>query len=392
MFSATSTTVYSASRLLPALRHFSNHSAGLRITDLATPGYEKVIRVNHLPSGLDAVISIHSTALGPALGGLRIFDYPSFDAAVMDANRLSAGMSHKSALAGTGLGGGKSVIKVDSKNVTLEMLKAYAAALNILNGSYIAAEDVGSTVRTLDFIGQYSHYVTGCSHSKSSGDPSPFTAWGVYRAMQATCEELDGNSSLQGRTVAIQGLGNVGTKLAEFLFWGGAKLIVSDIDLSRVSAMTKKFSAIPCSPERIHEQPCDIFAPCALGGILNPETIPMLQCGAVTGAANNQLLSPADAGALQDRGIYYTPDFLANAGGIINIGVGGEMSSDGYDPRLSLSVVHKIFDTTKEIFAKAKQSGTTTNKAAIDIAEDRMEKGIGRRTEPVVFHHSNSWT
>ena len=355
-----------------------------KITDIIVPGYERVVKVED-PSGLKSIIAIDTTKLGPALGGLRILPYPSFEAAMTDVTRLARGMSLKSALAGIGLGGGKSVIIADPKQVTPEMLKAYAAFLNTLKGQYITAEDSGSTMQMIDFIGQHSRYVTGLSHAKSSGNPSPFTAWGVFRGIQATAHVLDGTDSIEGKKVAIQGLGSVGSSLAELLFWHGARLVVADTNAAKTEEIAKRFSAIPCSPEEIHKQECDILAPCALGGTLNSQTIPELRCRAIAGCANNQLLKASDADALQNRDILYAPDFAINAGGIINISF--ELDSAGYRPVDARNAVDRIYRTIREIFVTAKQSGKTTHEAAVALAESRIKDGVGQRTTPPCFHH-----
>lgn len=384
-------TAFCSARCLPrAAPGFRNFSAGTsgpsswKMRDISVQGYQRVVSVEDI-SGLKAIIAIHSTNLGPALGGLRILPYATVDAALTDVTRLARGMSHKSALAGIGLGGGKSVIISDPQKVTKEMLKVFAALLNTIKGDYITAEDSGSTVEMIDFIGQHTPYVTGLSHAKSSGDPSPFTAWGTFRGIQATCQVLNGTDSVEGKTVAIQGLGSVGASLAELLFWHGAHLVVADTNPAKTSAIVKKYSAISCSPGEIHRQECDILAPCALGGTLNSQTIPELRCKAIAGCANNQLLEASDADALKKRQILYAPDFAINAGGIINISF--ELDSTGYRPIDARTAVDRIYHTVKEIFADAEQNGMTTHEAAVALAETRIQKGVGRRTEPPFFHH-----
>lgn len=359
----------------------------LKMKEIPVEGFEKVVVIDHAPSKLKSIVSIHNSSLGPALGGLRILPYSSFEKALTDANRLSEGMSYKSSLAGIGLGGGKSVIIANSKDVTSEMLKAYAAALNLLEGKYICAEDSGSTVDHINFIGRYTPYATGLSHLKSSGNPSPFTAWGTFRGIQATIEALDGTTSVEGKTVAIQGLGSVGADLADILFWHGAKLIVSDIDREKTAAIARKYNAMVSSSEEIQNQKCDILSPCALGGTLNPETIPTLQCRAIAGCANNQLLTDNDARKLKERGILYAPDFAVNAGGIINISF--EVDEKGYDPTASRNAVDRIYDTVKSIFINAEKNGSTTHAAAVDLAKNRINNKEGKRLHPPCFHHYN---
>lgn len=369
------------------LRHFSAETAipsSWKIADLSVQGYKRVVAVDD-PSGLKAIFAIDTTRLGPALGGLRILPYRTFKDAVTDVTRLARGMSLKSALAGIGLGGGKSVIISDPKRITKQMLRVYAAFLNTLNGDYITAEDSGSTVEMIDFIGKHTPYVTGLSHAMSSGNPSPFTAWGVFRGIQATCRVLNGTDSVEGQTVAIQGLGSVGASLAELLFWHGARLIVADTDPAKTAVIVKKYNATACSPEEIHTKKCEILAPCALGGTINAQTIPALRCRAIAGCANNQLLHASDALALQALGILYAPDFAINAGGIINISF--ELGPTGYRSVDARNAVDKIYHTVREIFETAKQSGITTHQAAVALAETRIQDGVGRRTVPPCFHH-----
>jgi leucine dehydrogenase len=369
------------------LRNFCTdavRSSRWNVRDIPVQGYKRVTAIDD-PSGLRAIVAIDTTKLGPALGGLRILPYQTFDAALTDVSRLARGMSHKSALAGIGLGGGKSVIISDPKKLTPEMLKVFASFLNYLEGDYITAEDSGSTVEMIDFIGKHTPYVTGLSHAKSSGNPSPFTAWGVFRGIQATCQVLDGKDSVRGKTVAIQGLGSVGASLAELLFWHGARLVVADTDPTKTAAIVKKYNASSCPPETIHKQACDILAPCALGGTLNAQTIPELRCRAIAGCANNQLLVASDADSLQKRKILYAPDFAINAGGIINISF--ELGLSGYQSIDARDAVDRIYDTVREIFSIAKKDGITTHKAAVSLAESKIQAGVGARTAPPRFHH-----
>lgn len=377
-------------RMFPAaLRNFSSTRVfppSLKITDIPTAGFKRVVSVDDTSgSGLRAIVAIYSTKLGPALGGLRILPYSTFDDALTDVKRLAIGMGHKSALAGIGLDGGKAVMLSDPKKVTKEMLNTFSVVLNYLGGDYVTAEDVGSNVEMIDEIAKGSPYATGLSSENSSGDPSPYTAWGGYRGIQATCQVLDGKDSVTGKTVAIQGVGNVGEKIAKWLYWHGAKLIVADKDNEKLKTFVKEYKAIPCSPEEIHKQPCDIFAPCALGGTINSQTIPELRCRAIAGCANNQLLESSDAEKLQKRGILYAPDFVINAGGIINISF--ELDEAGYNPRAARDAVDKIYFTVKNIFDVATHNGMTTQRAAVEIAENRIKNGIGKRTTPPKFHH-----
>lgn len=355
------------------------------LSEMPIEGFERVVIVNDEETGLKAIICIHNSTLGPALGGLRIYPYMTVAEALTDVQRLARGMTYKSALAEIGLGGGKSVIISHPKNITKEMLISYAEALNQLQGQYICAEDVGSTIEDITFIGQYTPYVTGIAHHKSSGNPSPFTAWGVLRGIQAVCMSLDGTSSLKGKTVAIQGLGSVGSILAEHLFWNGANLILADLDGEKAASAARRYHAKVCSPQAILRQECDILSPCAMGAILNSETIPQLQCRSIAGCANNQLLTPQDALALIDRGILYAPDFVINAGGIINISY--EIDEDGYNPNASRNKVDQIHDTINRIFDLSKQNKCSTHEAATSLAEERIKNRIGKRLHPPYYHH-----
>lgn len=361
-------------------------AAGLEIRDLEIEGYEKVVEVINEEAGLHAIIAIHDTRLGPALGGIRAFPYASFDQALTDVLRLAKGMTYKAAVAQTGTGGGKSVIIADSKLPKSEkLLLAFAEAVNYFQGHYICAEDVGILVGDLGVMRKKTRYAVGLAHPKSSGDPSRFTAYGGFRGIQAVCKKLWGTDSPKNRKIAIQGLGAVGMKLANFLFWEGAKLIVADVDRSLVDYAVKEFGAQAVSPKEILFTDCDILAPCALGAILNPETIPQLRCKAVAGVANNQLFSEDDGWSLSERGILYAPDFVINAGGLLNVCV--EIHPESYSPSLAQSQVACIYDQLTAIFALAEEKCASTEQIALEIAEYNLENGIGKRQEGVVFHH-----
>jgi len=357
----------------------------LVLEEIAVPGYEKVVKVEDEKSGLKAIICIHNTVLGPALGGTRIYPYPTFEAALTDVKRLAQGMTYKSALAGAGLGGGKSVIICDQKKKTPEMLIAFAEAVNRLKGAYTGAEDLGATLEDISLIARHTPYVVGVMHEKSSGNPSPFTAWGVFRGMQAAMKKLTGSDSLEDVSVAIQGLGNVGAPLAELLFWHGAKMTVSDIDWDKTVRIAKKFNAKACPSEDILSVECDIFAPCALGGVLSSSTIPLLRCRAVAGSANNQLLRPEDGDLLAKRKILYAPDFIINAGGLIN--VTEELASEGYNPLVARKKVDAIYGQLIQIFDIAEQNGSATSDAAISLGDYRLKYKIGKRTAAPCYHH-----
>lgn len=345
-------------------------------------GYEAVIKITEPKSGLKAIISIHNTALGlPALGGTRIQPYPSFEQALEDVLRLSRGMTYKSSVAGVGYGGGKSVIIADpKKEKTPELLKAFGEAVQLLEGRYICAEDVGSTLEDMLIIRQKTPYVVGLPHAKSSGNPSPFTAWGVHRGIQATLKKRFGSDLIEGKTIAIQGLGSVGSCLVDTLFWAGARLILTDVDLEKAQKIAKRYGAKVVAPQEILEVECDLLAPCALGGIINSQTIGKLKCKAIAGAANNQLLQDEDGNLLKEKNILYAPDFVINAGGLIN--VTSELEEGGYNPLTSRNKTDQIYDTLLAIYEIAEKKNQSTQAAALELAEDRILKGIGKRTTP----------
>jgi leucine dehydrogenase len=360
----------------------------LVLEDVKVPGYHRVVRARDPKRGLDAIIAIHDLSLSKsALGGIRIKQYDSFEDALTDATRLAKGMTYKSAAVQAGWGGGKSVINADPKrDKNGELLTAFAEAVNRLKGMYICAEDSGCSVQDVATIAETTPYVVGLPHEKSSGNPSPFTAWGVFRGIQAVMHQLFGTDSVEGRTVAIQGLGSVGASLAELLFWHGAKLVVTDNHMERAEALAKQFGGQAVSPDEIYEVACDVFAPCALGAIINPNTIDKLRCRAIAGAANNQLLSPRDGDELRRLGILYAPDFVINAGGLIN--VTEETTEEGYNPFVARKKVDNIYQLLTLIFNIARENNISTEKAVMQLLNYRIEYGIGRRVDPVYMHHA----
>ena len=359
----------------------------LKEEDLNIEGYEKVLKVSDSKSGLQAIIAIHNTTMGPAVGGTRIFPYKTFDEALTDVLRLSKGMTYKSAIAQAGLGGGKRVIIADAKtHKSPELLQAFGAAVDRLKGRYVCAEDVGCTPADVAIIRKATKYVVGLYNKGSSGNPSPFTAWGVFRGIQSVMQHLNGNDCLQGKKVAIQGVGHVGQHLLSYLFWAGAKLYIHDIDQEKVETYARRYGATPVSATEIMTLECDVFAPCALGGILNKKTIPHLQCRAVAGAANNQLLDERDARYLSQRGILYVPDFVINAGGLINVLC--ELDLNGYDANRSRKKVDEIYNQLLTIYAISQQNNFSTHEAAVALADYRLRYGVGKRTQKICFHHS----
>lgn len=356
----------------------------LKIKELTIPGYEKVIEGQDVARGLHCFIAVHNCNLGPSLGGIRIHTYGSPDDALQDALRLAKAMTYKSAVIQDGLGGGKSVIIADPhKDKTPELLHAFAEVVDSLKGKYIAAEDVGSNTHDMNLIRQRTPYVAATSKENSSGDPSPFTAWGVFRGMQAVAKHLWGSPSLQGKTVALQGLGNVGGKLATLLFWEGAELIICDVNAQLVNRYVHDFGARSVDPTEFPMVGCDILAPCALGGVINATTLPLLRCKAVAGAANNQLANREDDKKLKQRGILYAPDYIINAGGLINASAEFEMG--GYNPKVSRDKTSHIYDHLLEIFKKADTDNKTTGQVADELAEHNLKHGVGKRTHPIVF-------
>lgn len=356
----------------------------LSIKEIKIPGYEKVVEGKDPARGLHCFVAIHSSRLGPSLGGVRIYPYSTSDEALHDVLRLAKAMTYKSAVAEDGLGGGKSVIIADpSLEKTQELLHAFAEVVDSLQGKYIAAEDVGSTISDMTFIRQRTPYVAALSTDKSSGDPSRFTAWGIFRGIQAVSKKLWHSKSLKGKTIAIEGLGSVGSKLANLLFWEGANLIVCDIKKHLTHQAAHDYAATIVSPDDFLSTECDILAPCALGGILNKKTVPLLHCRAIAGAANNQLESPEIGGFLLERHILYAPDFIINSGGIIN--AAAEFDEAGYDPKAARNKVNHIYDILMRIFHRSEADHLPSNVVADLIAEHNLERGIGKRRQQIIF-------
>jgi leucine dehydrogenase len=334
---------------------------------LAEMGHEEIAMGSDPESGYRGIVAIHSTRLGPALGGTRFWSYATDDEAIVDALRLSRGMTYKNAVAGLNLGGGKSVIIGDNRSNNREAIfRAHGRLVESLGGRYITAEDVGTTTRDMDFVHQETNHVAGLA--EKSGDPSPVTAHGVFRAIQASAKERWGSDDLHGKVVAIQGCGSVGCHLANELHEAGAKLIVCDIRPDRTQRVVAETGATVVDTEAIYGVEADIFAPCALGGIINDDTIPQLKVEIVAGGANNQLLEERHGDALEQRGIQYTPDYVANAGGVIN--VYSEVA--GWDSEHALQKADEIYDTVLGVFEIAKEYGIPSYVAADRLAERRL--------------------
>lgn len=340
--------------------------------ELDRRGHEQVVFCNEPKAGLHAIIAIHNTSLGPALGGTRMWTYVDTDEALRDVLRLSRGMTYKAAIAGLNLGGGKAVIIGDpNKDKTEALFRTYGRFVEGLGGRYITAEDVGTTVREMEWVRTETKYVTGISRALGgSGDPSPVTALGVFVGMKSCSQEVFGGDSLKGRKVIVQGAGNVASYLCRHLAKEGAKIVVTDIFEEKAKTLAKSVKATFVKPDKIFSIPADIFAPCALGGILNDETIPKLKVKIVAGGANNQLLDEKKhMKMLTDRHILYAPDYAINAGGLMN--VANEL--EGYREERALKQAEGIYDILRAVFALAKAEKIPTSEAANKLAEARIE-------------------
>ncbi|MDB4886031.1 MAG: Glu/Leu/Phe/Val dehydrogenase [Gemmatimonadetes bacterium] len=336
---------------------------------IAGMGHEQLVICNDTSAGYRGIIAIHSTTLGPALGGTRFWQYASDEEAIIDALRLARGMTYKNAVAGLNLGGGKSVIIGNNRTADREMIfRAHGRFVESLGGRYITAEDVGTSTADMDFVHMETKNVSGLAGR--SGDPSPVTAHGVFRSIQASAKARWGSDDLSGRTVSVQGCGHVGYYLSKELHGAGAKLVVTDIDQERVKQVVNEFGAKAVGPDEIYGVQADIFAPCALGAIINDKTIPQLKVEVVNGAANNVLLDAETHGvALEERGILYAPDYVANAGGVIN--VYSELA--GWDSARAFRKADEIYDTILKVYKIAKDQKIPTYVAADRLAEQRIE-------------------
>ena len=334
--------------------------------------HEQVVHCNEPDVGLRAIVAVHSTKLGPSLGGTRFYPYASEADALADVLRLSRAMTYKSAAAGLDLGGGKAVIIGDPRRDKSQALfEAYGAFVDSLGGAYITTEDVGTTVADMEIIHTQTKHVTGFAiEHGGSGDPSEATGWGVFAAMRTLAKRLWSVDTLAGRHVAIKGVGKVGTYLAGHLASDGAKLTVADIYAEASQRIADSYGASIVSPGEIHALDCDIFAPCALAGAVNAQTISQMRCAVVCGCANNQLDTPEDAERIAARGIIYAPDFIVNAGGVINIA--HELQPGGYDKATAMEHTWRIGDTIARVLDESEASGITTEEAAERVAEARL--------------------
>jgi leucine dehydrogenase len=335
---------------------------------LADQGHEQVVFCHEPSCGYKGIIAIHDTTLGPSLGGTRFWDYASDEEALIDVLRLSRGMTYKAAVAGLNLGGGKAVIIGDPRTTRRELIfRAHGRFIESLGGRYITAEDVGTSVHDMEYVSMETSFVSGLPGK--SGDPSPVTAYGTYQGMRAAALEKYGSDSLDGKRVVVQGAGNVGYHLCSHLAADGARLIVTDIDEQRVDRVVREFAAEPVQPDAIYSVEADIYAPCALGATINDATIPELRVDIVAGAANNQLEDARHGDELHRRGILYAPDYVINAGGVIN--VYGEVK--GWLPEQAMRKAEDIYGTLARLFEISREEGLPTYRAADRVAEERIE-------------------
>ncbi|MCB0379293.1 MAG: Glu/Leu/Phe/Val dehydrogenase [Bdellovibrionales bacterium] len=337
--------------------------------------HEQIIYCHDHQTGLRGIIAIHDTTLGPALGGTRMWNYATEEEALIDVLRLSEGMTYKAAAAGLNLGGGKAVIIGDYKKDKSEgLFRAFGQYINTLNGRYITAEDVGTSVKDMEQVYMETPWVTGIPKGLGgSGDPSPYTAHGVLMGIKAACKEKLGTDDLKGVRVAVQGLGNVGSNLVKYLTEEGAQVTIADIEQERVAQIAETYNCEAVAPDQILEVECDVLAPCALGGVINDQSIPKLKCKIVAGGANNQLAETRHGDALREVGILYAPDFVANAGGLMNVFA----ELEGYSVERALERTTSVFDNMMHIFAEAKDQNISTVDAAYNHAKKRLET-LGR--------------
>ena len=344
---------------------------GVVFNNMLLMGHEQVVFCQDKETGLKAIIAIHDTTLGPALGGTRMWNYNSEEEAIEDVLRLSRGMSLKAAISGLELGGGKAVIIGDSQTEkTKALMCRFGSFVDTLGGKYITAEDVGMDIKDMEYVRMKTKHVTGIPESMGgSGNPSPVTAFGVYMGMKASAKYKWGNDSLSGKNIVVQGVGHVGENLVKHLTEEGANIIINDINEERLLKISEKYGAKIVMGDAIFDLEMDIYAPCALGATVNPNTLSRLKCEIIAGAANNQLADEDRDGRIcAEKGIVYAPDFLINAGGLINV----YSELKGYKRDEALNKTRAIFDTTLEILKKAELENITTHSAALEIAEERI--------------------
>ena len=342
------------------------------VTDLLEAADHEQVTVCRDPeAGYVGIVAVHSSRLGPAVGGTRLWRYPALADATADALRLSRGMTYKNALAGLPFGGGKAVVIDPGPRTEAErsaLFRAHGRFIDRLGGLFVTGEDVGTSPDDMATISTETRHVAGLS--SGMGDPSPFTALGVFRAIEAVAEDVWGDRALTGRTVAIQGLGNVGMRLARLLAEGGAGLFVTDIDSERVRAAQSELGAVAVAPDEIVDADVDLFAPCAFGGVLDEDGVERIRARVVCGGANNQLATPQNGRRLAERGIAYVPDFVANAGGVIS----GSVDIAGWDQERMSDAIDGIADTTREVLRIARADRLSTHDAAERLAEERLRE------------------
>lgn len=338
---------------------------------IAALGEEQLVFFHHAPSRLRAIVAIDNTALGPALGGTRMYPYVNEAEAVRDVLRLARSMTYKAAMAGLNFGGGKAVIIGDpAYDKTEELLRAFGRFVHSLGGRYITATDVGTTMDDMIIVRQETPFVTGLPVDVGGGgDTSVPTARGVWKGMKIVAREAFGTDSLAGRRIMVQGVGKVGRNLLPYLVEEGAQIYISDTDPERLRKVSAEFPVMAVAPQAVYSVECDIFSPNALGGILNDETIPVLRCAAVAGGANNQLAEPRHGQMLHERGILYAPDYVINAGGLINVGD----ERQGYCQSRAWRQVDKIAETLFEVVALSRERGIPTAEAADWLAQQRIK-------------------
>lgn len=339
---------------------------------LTSLGHEQVVYCHDAPTGLKAIIAIHNTVLGPALGGTRMWNYATEQEAVTDVLRLSRGMTFKAAITGLNLGGGKAVIIGDARKMKTEaFLRRFGKFVNSLNGKYITAEDVNMKTADMEYIHMEARHVTGLPESMGGGgDPSPVTAYGVYMGMKATAKKVFGNDSLSGKRIAVQGVGQVGMHLVEYLVKENAEVFITDLFEDRVKAIATRFGVTAVLQDEIYDVDVDIYSPCALGATINDDTIGRLKCSIIAGAANNQLKDEVRHGyMLMDRSITYAPDFLINAGGLINV---YNEYLGHYSRKRVFEQAEKIYDTCLNILTLSGKEKISSQEAAIKLSEQRI--------------------
>lgn len=345
------------------------------IAQMGIYDHEQMVFCNDNETGLKAIIGIHNTVLGPSLGGTRMWKYNNEMEALRDVLRLSRGMTYKASVAGLKLGGGKAVIIGDSKKDKNEkFMRKFGQFVNSLGGKYITAEDVGISTQDMEWVSRETKHVTGLPGK--SGDPSPVTAFGVYHAMKASAKEKWGNDSLSGKKVMVQGIGHVGEHLVNFLTKEGAKVFIADINQERLAEVAKQFKSEVVALDKVYDVDMDIYAPCALGATVNTETLGKLKCTIICGAANNQLADEKVHGVeVLKKGIIYAPDYVVNAGGLINVST--EISGMSADEAMQLA--QGIYDTTLNIFKVAMEQNIPTYAAANMIAEKRINEARSKK-------------